>query len=114
MRCADVRWAWVLLVLAAGCERRVEHRAKDAPPAVTLNGQSARLAPGARIRSQQNMVELSGALVGSKYLVHYTLDTSGLVKDVWIRPGQEGLAGFFPNLRWGTVWVPHGVPGLSW
>jgi hypothetical protein len=61
----------------------------DAPPSVTLNGRPARLAPGARIRGQQNMVELSGALIGAKMLVHYTLDNQGLVKDVWILTPDE-------------------------
>src|SRR5438105_5909885 len=46
------------------------------PPEVLVNGTTARLAPGARIRTQQNMIALSGALVGAKLLVHYTIDSS--------------------------------------
>ena len=58
-------------------------------PEVVLNGERARLAPGARIRDASNMVALPGALLGGPYLVHYTVDTSGLVKDVWIlRPDE--------------------------
>lgn len=69
----------------------------EAPPVITLNGQRAQLAPGARIRNQQNMVELSGALVGSKFLVHYTLDSSNLVKDVWILTAAETAKNPWPT-----------------
>ena len=61
----------------------------DAPPVVMLNGKLAQLAPGARIRGQQNMLEMSGALIGAKLLVNYTLDGQGLVKDVWILTPDE-------------------------
>jgi hypothetical protein len=54
------------------------------PPEVLLNGSAARLAPGARIRDPQNMLALSGALVGQPLVVNYTLDTLGLVLDVWV------------------------------
>ncbi|MBL8349199.1 MAG: hypothetical protein JNL87_02705 [Burkholderiaceae bacterium] len=59
------------------------------PPEVQLNGQAARLSPGSRIRGADNMVYLSGALVGHKLLVHYTLEPSGLVHDVWILTPEE-------------------------
>jgi len=61
----------------------------NAPPEVTLNGRAARLAPGARIRGQNNMLEMSGGLVGLSLVVNYTSDTSGLVKDVWILTPDE-------------------------
>ena len=35
------------------------------PPDITLNGNAARLAPGARIRGKTNMIELTGGLVGA-------------------------------------------------
>jgi len=54
------------------------------PPEALMNGQPARLAPGARIRDTQNMMAMSGALAGLPLLVHYTLDTQGLVQDVWV------------------------------
>ncbi len=66
------------------------------PPEVTLNGKPARLAPGARIRGQDNMVQMSGALSGSKLLVHYTVDTYGLVKDVWILRPEEAAVRPWP------------------
>jgi hypothetical protein len=58
-------------------------------PDVKLNGQPARLSPGARIRGVNNMLEMSGALQGSTMWVHYTLDTQGLLRDVWVlRPDE--------------------------
>lgn len=59
------------------------------PPEVALNGQAARLAPGARIRGGDNMLVLSGGLVGQRYAVMYTVDTLGLVKDVWLLRPEE-------------------------
>jgi len=66
------------------------------PPEVALNGKSARLAPGARIRGQDNMVQMSGTLSGAKLLVHYTLDTYGLIKDVWILRPEEAAVRPWP------------------
>ena len=59
------------------------------PPELALNGQPARLAPGARIRGQNNLLVLSGEAVGQKLLVHYTLDPSGNLLDVWILTPEE-------------------------
>ncbi len=59
------------------------------PPEVALNGQSARLAPGARIRGPNNLLVMSGALVGQRVLVHYTRDTVGNLLDVWILTPAE-------------------------
>ena len=59
------------------------------PPEVRLNGAAVVLAPGSRIRGQNNMLEMSGTLVGTKLWVHYTLDTQGSVMDVWILRPEE-------------------------
>jgi hypothetical protein len=59
------------------------------PPEVALNGRGARLAPGSRIRNTQNLLTLSGALVGQPLTVNYTVDPSGLVLDVWILTDAE-------------------------
>jgi hypothetical protein len=59
------------------------------PPEIALNGQAARLAPGSRIRNQNNLIEMSGALVGNTVAVNYTVDISGLVRDVWILRPEE-------------------------
>jgi hypothetical protein len=60
-----------------------------APPEARLNGKPVRLAPGARIRNPQNMLQLSGSLLERKLLVNYTLDGMGQVHDVWILSQAE-------------------------
>lgn len=59
------------------------------PPEITLNGKAARLSPGSRIKGQDNMIVMSGAAVGQKLAVNYTLDQYGLVSDVWILRKEE-------------------------
>ncbi len=59
------------------------------PPEVLLNGNAARLAPGARIRDLDNRLVLSGNLIGQKYKVNYTVDTLGLLMNVWILKADE-------------------------
>jgi hypothetical protein len=59
------------------------------PPEALLNGKPARLAPGARIRNQLNMVQLSGSLLGQKLAVNYTVDGAGDLRDVWILSADE-------------------------
>src|SRR5258707_105998 len=46
-------------------------------PNVTLNGRATRLAPGTRVRDQQNLIVMAASLTGSRLLVHYTLDLGG-------------------------------------
>jgi hypothetical protein len=60
-----------------------------APPEATLNGAPTRLAPGARLRGEDNMLQMSAALVGRKLRVNYTLDLYGLVREVWILRDEE-------------------------
>jgi hypothetical protein len=59
------------------------------PPEVLLDNQPARLSPGARIRGRNNLLVLSGALIGQPLQVRYLLDTSGLVHQVWILTDAE-------------------------
>jgi hypothetical protein len=59
------------------------------PPAALLNGSPARLAPGARIRGENNLLVMSGALANQRLVVHYTLDTTGLLQDVWVLTAAE-------------------------
>jgi choline dehydrogenase-like flavoprotein len=59
------------------------------PPQVRLNGKAAMLAPGSRIRGQNNMLQMSGELLGAKLWVHYTMDTQGALMDVWILRPEE-------------------------
>jgi len=67
------------------------------PPDVQLNGKPARLAPGARIRNESNMVQLSGTLVGQKRVVHYTIDPLGHLRDVWILTAAEAAKQPWPR-----------------
>ena len=66
-------------------------------PQVSVNGAAGALAPGARIRGQNNMLQMSGSLTGAKLLVHYTLDTAGQVKDVWILTADEAAKRPWPR-----------------
>jgi len=60
------------------------------PPELLLNGKPARLAPGARIRGENNMLQMSGALVNVKAVVHYTVERqSGLLLDIWVLTPDE-------------------------
>lgn len=59
------------------------------PPNVLVNRQPARLAPGARIRGADNLLQMSGAVIGQKLVVLYTLDPLGLVLDVWVLTPAE-------------------------
>ena len=67
------------------------------PPEVLLNGRPARLSPGARIRGSNNMQQMSGALVGLPLLVHYTLEPSGGVHNVWILSTDEAARKPWPS-----------------
>ena len=59
------------------------------PPVISVNGRSAQLAPGARIRDTNNMLALSASISGARFTAHYTIDIGGEVKDVWIlRPDE--------------------------
>ncbi|HSW06120.1 hypothetical protein [Aquabacterium sp.] len=69
------------------------------PPEVLLNNQPARLSPGSRIRGDNNMLVLSGAAIGQKLLVNYTLDSSGQVHDVWILRSDEAARQPWPTTR---------------
>lgn len=59
------------------------------PPSITIDGKPARLAPGARIRDQNNMLAMSGGLVDRALVVHYTLESNGMLLDVWVLTPQE-------------------------
>ena len=75
-----------------------------APPEVQVNGQAARLSPGARIHNNtNNALVLSASLVGQTWRVNYVCDGQGLVHQVWLltdqearqpRPGQRRFLGF--------------------
>jgi hypothetical protein len=75
-------------------------------PDIVLNGQHARLAPGARIRDQNNMMVVPSALTGGRYLVNYNIDTSGLVKEVWIlRPEEASIQPWPTTPEQAGAWI---------
>jgi hypothetical protein len=95
-RCALAATVAVCLVAPAAAQSRTfpQNALRGAlvvtsPSDATLNGQSVRLAPGLRIRGQDNMLAMTGPLIGARLLVHYTTDVQGLVNNVWIlTPGE--------------------------
>src|SRR3569623_915862 len=60
-----------------------------APPQITLNGQPDRLSPGSRIRDLNDMLVLSGGIVGKPLPVVYRRDAAGLVHEAWILSADE-------------------------
>jgi hypothetical protein len=59
------------------------------PPDITLNGEPARLSPGARIRNVNNLLVLSGSLAGQTLPTVYRRDAAGLVHEVWLLTPDE-------------------------
>jgi hypothetical protein len=94
-RCAFVLLSALAFALPAQAQRVFDNSALRgelvivAPPEALLNGKPVRLSPGARIRNQQNAIQLSGTLLEQKMLVHYTLDGMGQVRDVWLLTEEE-------------------------
>ncbi len=97
LRCASsLTLACVLaLPLAAQAQRTFTAKALrgevvfGTPPEITLNGKAARLAPGARIRDENNMLHLPGSLAGKKFVVNYTTEFEGMLLDLWILSRSE-------------------------
>jgi hypothetical protein len=67
-------------------------------PDVLMNGKAARLAPGSRIKGDTNLLLQPGAITGQKLIVHYTVENSGLVMDVWVLNPAE-----LANKPWPTT-----------
>ena len=59
------------------------------PPEVLMDGKTDRLSPGARIRGTNNMLVMSGALVGQAVRVNYTREPNGYIHDVWVLTDAE-------------------------
>jgi hypothetical protein len=60
-----------------------------APPEIILDGKLDRLSPGSRIRDLNNMLVLSGSVVGKTLPVVYRRDAAGLVHEAWILTDEE-------------------------
>ena len=61
------------------------------PPELLLDGRPARLSPGARIRAENNLLVMSGTLVGKSLVVNYVRDPQGMLHDVWVLNATEAL-----------------------
>jgi len=59
------------------------------PPVITLDGKAAQLSPGSRIKGPNNLLVMSGAIVGQELTVNYTVENHGMVHDVWILTEAE-------------------------
>ena len=68
-------------------------------PELLIAGKPARLAPGARIRGENNLLLLPGEMAGAKWLVHYTQEADGLVKEVWVLNAAERANKLWPSTR---------------
>jgi hypothetical protein len=94
-RCAFAVLVALVLSLPAHAQRVFENNALrgelilKAPPEALLNGNPVRLSPGVRIRNQQNLIQLSGALLEQRLVVNYTLDGMGQVREVWLLTEEE-------------------------
>jgi hypothetical protein len=74
---------------------------------ISLNGRVTTLSPGSRVRNEQNMIVLPASLVGTKRLVHYTLDIGGgQVRDVWLLRADEAAVRPWPTtLEEANTWI---------
>lgn len=59
------------------------------PPVITLDGKAAQLSPGSRIKGANNLLVLSGAIVGQELTVNYTVEHHGMIHEVWILTEAE-------------------------
>jgi hypothetical protein len=59
------------------------------PPVVRLNGQTIRVAPGSRLRDEENRIVLLSNHVGRKMVVNYRLDNMGQLGDIWMLTSAE-------------------------
>lgn len=84
------------------------------PPDVLLNGEPARLAPGARIRGEDNLVKMSSSLAGQRLAVQYTLDINGQLLDVWVLTPRERAKKPWPTtIEQARTWA-FDVNGQVW
>jgi hypothetical protein len=59
------------------------------PPEVLLDGKAERLSPGARIRGVNNLLVMSGAIVGQSLVVAYVRNPLGQLHDIWVLNATE-------------------------
>lgn len=74
-------------------------------PDVMLNGQPARMAPGARLKGDNNLLLQPASVTGQKLLVNYTVDPQGLLMDVWVLNPVEAAKKPWPvNAKEAATW----------
>ena len=61
----------------------------DVFPNIVLNGQVNRLAPGARIWNQQNLITMPASLYAQQFVVRYTLNNEKQIDRIWILRDEE-------------------------
>ena len=60
------------------------------PPLIEVDGKADRLSPGARIRDEQGMLAMTGALEGKSFVVNFRREAAtGMVHEVWILTAEE-------------------------
>jgi hypothetical protein len=66
-------------------------------PEVALNDKPARLSASARIFGPDNLIKVPASVAGTKFVVNYTVDTQGFVRDVWILTPNEAAKKPWPT-----------------
>ena len=59
------------------------------PTDATLNTKPIRLAPGARIHGTDNMLVMSGQLIGQRFAANYTFEPNGMLFEIWLLSKDE-------------------------
>ena len=67
------------------------------PTDATLNGKPIRFAPGGRIHGLDNMLVMSGALIGQRLTANYTLESGGMLYEIWLLTAQESAVEPWPQ-----------------
>ena len=67
------------------------------PTDATLNTKPIRLAPGARIHGTDNMLVMSGTLIGQRFPANYTLEPNGMLFEVWLLSKDEAAVQPWPQ-----------------
>ena len=86
------------------------------PPDMLLDGQAARLAPGARIRGVNNMLLMSGVLAGQNVVVNYVRGSMGLIQDVWVlnaTEAQQPMPNATPSTNYVSDFAPAAPDGAA-
>ena len=109
-RAFGLKWVWAVFFLGLICTeaalgqalrsfparvQRAELQVTQSPD-ILLNAKAARLAPGARIRAENDLLVLPASLVGQRLTVNFILEPGGLVKDVWILSPAEAAQPLAP------------------